>query len=257
MSFEYFDAAGNATNDGVFIPVAALPGVLATELAAAQPATTKLSKAIFAILNQIYDTISPTTFNALGFTASKANPSGAGTDLLNQNFSFTAQKLINFDTDTVSQVPVPSTGANTGLGKFSISDIFAGAAVVAAAGTVAGAGIVIPTSLLLPYTSLTHAGLTISGTSDNRDWFAALFDFLGNDLPVRSSTVASAVTARTASAIAATTIPAAYVDATAPTSGILVADLPARGLVSKSYSLTIQLILDQSSQSFDVNSVIG
>jgi hypothetical protein len=257
MNFEFVPVAGNAVNDGVFLPIASLPGLTAAELAVGESDNTKQGKSVYAVLNQLYAILSATTFNALGFSAAKASPSGVGTDLLNQNFSFTSQKLINFNNDTVGDIPVPTSGANLGLGKFSIADIFAGAVVVAAAGAVAGAGIIIPTSLLTPYTSLTQAGLVVSGVSDNRNWFAALFDYLGNDLITRSSTIASAVTARSASTISASAIPAAYTDATAPTSGILTADLPARGLVGKSYSVTIQLKLNQASQTFDVNSIVG
>lgn len=253
--FEFFDAAGSATNDGVFIPVTALIGVSAAELADAQAGHLKLSKAVSGILEKIYSTLSPTAFNKLGFTVSRANPTGAGNNLINQNFGATAQKLLNFNDDTIGMIPEPSVGANSGLGSFSIADIFPGAAVVAAAGAVAAAGIVIPTALLTPFSSLTHAGLTISGTSDNRDWMAALFDFMGNGLPLRDAATATAIVGRTASAVAAAAIPANFTALPDPISGIDPADLPTRGLVSKSYSFTIQLALNPVTQTYDVNSV--
>lgn len=253
--FEFHDAAGSATADGVFIPLTALFGLTSAELADAEPGHLKLGKSVLAILEKIYQVMSPTAFNKLGFTVSRANPTGAGANAINQNFGATAQKLLNFDTDTITQIPEPSTGANAGLGSFSIADIFPGAAVVAAAGAVGGAGIVIPTALLTSYSSLTHAGLVISGSSDNRDWMAALFDFMGNELPLRTATVASAIVATSASAIAAAAIPANFIQATDPISGIAPADVPRRGLVSRSYSFTIQQLLNPVTQTYDVNSV--
>ncbi len=255
LSLEYFDAAGTAAADGVFVPVAALPGVLAAELAAAQSAGTKEGKALFALLNQALIILSPTTFNKLGFTAAKATPNGAAADVINQSFTFTWQKLVNLDTDTVGMVPEPSTGANSGLGSFSVSDVYPGAVKVASGGAVSGAGVVIQTAGLTPYGSLTHAGLTISGSSDNRDWFAAFLDHCAVDAAVRSTTVASAITAASVSAIGATTIPAAYYQATDPLSGIAAADVPKRGLITRTLSYTLQLLLNQSTQTFDVNVV--
>lgn len=252
MSFEYFDAAGTAVAEGVFIPIAAVPGLVASELASGQAAGTKLGKSVFALINQIYNTLSPTNFNKLGFTVSKGNPAGVGADIINQNFGFTAQKLLNLKTDAISMIPEPTSGANSGLGSFSLSDVFAGAVKVAAAGAVSGAGVLIPTALLATYSSITQGGITISGSSDNRDWFAALFDWLGNGLAVRDASTASAVIARSASAISAVAIPANFTQTTDPVSGILAADLPVRGLISKSYSVTVQLQLNQTTQTFDV-----
>jgi hypothetical protein len=96
--FEFFGAAGNATNDGVFLPVATLTGVNAAELADAEPGHLKLGKAVLGMMEKIYSTLSPTAFNKLGFTVSRANPTGAGNNLINQNFGATAQKLLNFNT---------------------------------------------------------------------------------------------------------------------------------------------------------------
>jgi hypothetical protein len=255
--FEFHDAAGSALNDGVFIPLSALFGLTDLELADAQPDHLKLGKSVLAILEKIYQVMSPNTFNKLGFTVSRANPTGAGNNLINQNFGATAQKMLAFESDTILQIPEPSVGANAGLGSFSIADIFPSAVVVAVAGAVPSAGIVIPTSPLLNYTSLTHAGLVISGSSDNRDWFAALFDFMGNDLPERTATQASAIIGTSASGISAVSIPANFVAATDPVSGIGSNQLNSRGLVSRSYSFTIQQILNPVTQTYDVNSVAG
>jgi hypothetical protein len=217
----------------------------------------KLSKSVYALLEKAYTVLAPTTFNKLGFTTAKASPAGAGTDLINQNYSFTAQKVANYDSDTMTMIPLPSSGTNSGLGKFAIADLFTGAAKVAAGGAIAGAGFLIPTALLTAYSSLTHAGLTVSAVSDNRDWFHALLDWLGNSVALRSTTQASAITARTAGSPTASAPSGTLIATTNPTSGLLAAETDRQAILSKSYSITVQLVLNSATQTFDVNSVLA
>jgi hypothetical protein len=255
MSFEYFNAAGTAVADGVFIPVTGVSGLLAAEMASGVAADVKLSKAVYALLEKAYTILSPSVFNKLGFTAAKASPAGSGTDLINQNYSFTAQKVANYDTDTLSMIPLPSTGTFSGLGKFAIGDLFAGAAKVSAGDAIASAGFLIPTALLTAYSSLTHAGLTVSGVSDNRDWFHALLDWLGNSVALRSATVSSAITSRSASSPSATAPSGTLISTTNPTSALSANETDRYAVLSKSYSITVQLALNSATQTFDVNSV--
>lgn len=252
LAFEYFDAAGNAVADGVFIPVAALPGVVAAELAAAQSVALKEGKALLAILNQMFNILSPTTFLKLGFAITKGIPAGSAADIVNLTFTATWQKMVNLDADTTSMIPVPTVGASLGLGDFAVEDVFPGAAKVAAGGAVAGAGVVVNTSGLTPYSSLTHAGLNTAAGQDNRAWFAALFDHLAASVTVRDELNQSAVTAAALGGVDAADIPDAFVAATDPTSGILAAEVNSRGLVTRTNSYTIQLQLSQTAQTFDV-----
>lgn len=252
LSLEYFDAAGNAVADGVFIPVAALPGVLAAELAAAQSTALKEAKSLLGMLNQIFNIVSPSTFNKLGFAITKGIPAGVSADVCNLTFTTTWQKLVNLDADTLGVIPVATTGTSLGLGDFAVEDVFPGAAKVAAGGAVAGAGIVVVTSALTPYSSLTHAGLNTAAGQDNRAWFAALFDHLAASATVRDELTQSAVTAVALGTVDATAIPDAFIAAANPTSGILPADVNSRGLVTRTNSYTIQLQLSQTAQTFDV-----
>lgn len=252
-SFQYLNASGTAAADGVYIPVAALPGVLASELAAAEPAPAKAGKVLLALLNRIFAILSPSTFGKLGLAVAMAAPAGVAPNIWNQSFTMNWQKMVNLDTNTIEQIPVPTSGANSGIGKFSVLDVFPSAAKVASGDSLSGAGIVIPTSALTPNTSLTHAGLTISATSDNREWFMALLDHLAIDADVRSATQQSAIIAATASQIGASAIPANFTQATDPVSGILAADLQRRGLITRTLSYTIQIVGNQTTQTFDVN----
>lgn len=251
LNFEYFDADGAAVAAGVFIPVANLPGLVADELAAGD--TDKASKAILALINTIYEVVSPGGFNKLGFALTKANPTGTGNNLISQNYGVSIQYQVDHSDNSLSQIPVPTAGTNQDIGKFAIADVFPTAAKVAAAGSTGAAGILIPSADLEAYGAPAHASVNPVTGQDNRDWFAALFNHLAIDAPLRDAETASALTARTRGAAATLALPPAYTQATNPTSGIPTADLGHLSFFSQSYSFTIQLLLNQETQTFDVN----
>lgn len=255
LNFEYFDADGAAVAAGVFIPVADLPGLTAGELASAN--ADKVSKAILGLINTIYSVVSPGGFNKLGWALTKANPTGTGADLISQNYGVTIQYQVDHATNTLGQIPVPTAGTNLDVGKFAIADVFPSATKVAAAGATGGAGVLIPSADLEAYGAPAHAAVNPAAGQDNRNWFAALMNHLAVDAPIRTAEVASALTVRTRANAAALTLPAAYTQATNPTSGIDAADLGHLSFFSQSYSFTLQLSLDQESQTFDVNHAIA
>ena len=255
MSFEYYDASGLAVGaDGVFIPAASLTGVSASELAAIQPAHLKFSKTILGMLEKIYAVLNPTAFAKLGFAVTKSTNASGIADRVTHTFSLTFQKVANEKTNSITQIPVPTTGVNTGVGDFSLVDIFPSATKLASGANTPSAGVLIPTSLVAEYTSLTHAGLTISGSSDNRDWLAGFMQWVGNSATIRTASQASAITARSVSAASATIIPAQFVQTTDPTSGLLAADLPVLSLLQRVVSVSVELELNPSAQTFDVRS---
>lgn len=252
MALEYFDAAGTATSDGVFIPITDLPGLLSTELAAAEPAAKKMARSIYAVMKQLFTILNPTSFNKLGVTISRAEASG-GFGLSNKTYTLGVQYLANISADTVGMLPIPTIGANSGVGDFAVIDLFPNAAKVAAAGAVAGAGILIQTADLVGYGSPSHASLNIASGQDNRSWLAALMNWLTSTISVRSTTVSSAFTAVSRGTPANATLPANATDTTNPTTGLLTSDLTKTFSSSISYSITIQLIDDEATDSFDVN----
>jgi hypothetical protein len=248
ISAEYFDASANAVADGVFIPIAALPGLQSAELASSEAALAKEAKALMSILERMYAVISPSSFAALGLTVSKSSPTGGGVNIVNQSYSITYQKMVSLDGNTISVVPVPSAGTFNGIGDFAITDVFPSAAKVAAAASTGGAGVLVVTSGLTPYTSLTQAAIDVA--ADSREWFNALSDHLAIAATVRSETQQSAVTLATAEAIGALDIPAAYVAATNPTSSI--ANVNQFGLITRAHSYTVQVALNPATQVYDV-----
>ncbi|MGD1909080.1 MAG: hypothetical protein ACFB0C_24255 [Leptolyngbyaceae cyanobacterium] len=252
FELEYFDGVGQAIETGVFIPVGDLSGLDGTELAAAAVDTE--GKAVLALANTLYDTLSPAAFDKLGWSVSKANPISAGPDLINQGFTFTATYVVDLSDSTVGPIPVPTGGDNQDIGKFGLVDIFPNAVKIAADVNTPGAGIVISGSAVAGY-GAAYADLNIGAGEDNRAWIAALLNYMAVETTLRSASEASAVVAISRGNPINITPPAALTAAPNPTSGLVAADLPLLVLFTISYGLTVQLLLDQSAQTFDVNHV--
>jgi len=248
LNFEYLAAAGPIAADGVFIPVGDLPGVLAAELGEAAAE----SKAVYGLLNKIYEIISPAGFSSLGVAVSKANPIGSGNDLISQSYGMTLQYQVDHGTNTLSPIPVPTTGANAEVGKVGILDLFPSAMKVAA-GPMVEAGVLIPSGDLALYGAPSHAALAIGGGADNRNWLASLINYLAVETPARSADTATAITAKSRSAATGFTPTGALVAETDPTSGIDPAALGRLSFLQQNYSFTVQLLLDPETQTFDVN----
>lgn len=253
LNLEYFDAVGAVVADGIFIPASDLLGVLDEELEAADE--DKESKVALSLLNVLYETLSPPSFDSLGWAVSKGNPTSAGQDLINQSFSLTVTYAADHGAGTLGQLPIPTTGANLDVGKFGIVDLFPNAAKVAAAANTTGAGVLIPTTELEAYGSPAQAGITVGAGEDNRDWVSALIHYLATQTTLRSGVDASAVTARSRGSATGITPPAIWTDATNPVTGLAAADLPMFSFFSTAYAMTFQLLLDQPNQTFDVNNV--
>jgi len=253
LNLQYFDAGGGTTTAaGVFIPASDLPGVDAAELEAAD--TDKESKVALSLINALYSTLSPESFDSLGWAVSKGQPSSAGTDLINQSYSLTIGYAANHGSSTVGQLPPPTIGANADVGKFGISDLFPNATKETTAATV-GAGVLVPTSELANYGGPADPAIAIAAGEDNRDWLAALVNYLVLATTRRSADDASAVTNTTKGSATGLTPPSAWTDDTDPTTGLVAADLPKYSFFNVSYGITFQLLLDQLTQTFDVNNV--
>jgi len=253
LSFEYFDAIGSVVADGVFIPTSDLLGVEDTELEAGD--ADKESKVALALLNVLYETLSPVNFDSLGWAVSKGNPASAGADLINQGYSLTNTYAVNHASKTVEQLPLATTGTNTDVGKFGLFDLFPSATKITAEDPTPGAGVLIPSADIAAYGAPVHASVTIGAGEDNRDYLAALVNYLAAELTLRSGVDASAVTNKSRGSATGLTPPADWTDATNPTTGLDAADLPKYSFFNVAYGFTFQLLLDQSTQTFDVNHV--
>ncbi|WP_030006326.1 hypothetical protein [Picosynechococcus sp. NKBG042902] len=256
MALTFFESSvsaggGNGVPAGLFLPIADLPGVVAGEFADAQSQATKESKAALAIANAIHTYVSANAADIVGMTSTRAKAS-VSDSLDNLTFSFACQYVADLETETIGQIPLPSSGANSGVGGFAIDDLFANAAEVAAEGAISGEGVVIPYADLAEFGGSDPAAIT---GVDNRDFVAAMIRSMPGLLTVRDASTASGVTTISQATATTFTLAPAATATTDPTTGLVTADLPKIGLLQFTTAWTVQVALDQAAQTFDVNVV--
>jgi hypothetical protein len=256
LNFEYFSAAGNTTAAGVFLPVASLWNVQDSELAS--NAADRESRVIFGILEKLCNPNGQfaTLQNKLGVSSSYGTPTGVGTNLINQTYTLTAQYFANLATNTIQPIPVPTSGNNSGRGGVKIVDVFAGATKLAASADTEGAGVLIPSSELTPYGGPSHASIDVN--QDSRAWFNALFLYLADKATVRSNNTASAVVAVNPVLTVTGALPSgALVAPSNPTSGIDPTKQVTNVLITRSVSVTLQLLVDTQNETIRPNHVVA
>lgn len=250
--YEYFKTAGSSTGEGLMIPVGDLIGLAADDLDSGVAEPIKEAKVTLAILQTINSKVNAANFSSLGISIVRDTPSGIAQETIAQTFDLTWSKVADIHAASVGQIPVPTTGDYTGEGKFSITDIFPNAAKIAAAGTTVP-GVVIDTAPLLPFTNLTQSALTISASSDNREYFAALFDALASALTLRSLSDSSAITDMEIGIISGSGVSDEYYTLPDPTAGISAADIDKLSVLTRSNSITIELLLDPATHTYTVH----
>jgi hypothetical protein len=256
LNFEYFSAAGNTVAAGVFLPVASLWNVQDSELAS--NAADRESRVIFGILEKLCNPNSPfvTLQNKLGISSSYSTPTGVGTNLINQTYTLTAQYFANLANNTIQPIPLPTSGSNSGQGGVKIVDVFSGATKLAAAADTGGAGVLIPSAELTPYGAPAHANIDVN--QDSRAWLSALFLYLADKAAVRSSNTASAVVAVNPVLTVTGALPAgALVAPNNPTSGIDPTKQITNVLITRSVSVTLQLVVDTQNETIRPNHVVA
>lgn len=254
MALTFFEdavvaGAGNGVPAGLVLPIADLPGIVAGEFADAASQATKEGKAALAIANALHSYLTTNVADIVGMSATRAKAS-ATDSLDNFTFTFSAQYVAYLELGTLEQIPLPSAGANSGVGGFAIDDVFPNAAEVAAEGAIAGESVVIPYADLADFGGSDPAAIT---GVDNRDFFAALFRAMPSLLPIRTVSVASAITTTTQATPTTFTLAPAATATTDPTTDISASDLNKIGLLQFNSSFTVQVALNQVAQTFDVN----
>lgn len=244
--------ASNGVPAGLFLPISDLPGVNAGEFGSGESQATKEGKAVLAYFVALEAYYSANSATLLGLSAVSAKASVSN---VLDNFTFTVQHqyVAKLSDGSFGQLPLPASGANSGIGGVAIADIFANAASVAAEGAISGEGFVIP------YADLTDFGgsvpSAITAGEDNRDLLAAIDRGMGEVLTIRDASTASAVTQSTQTTAATFTLAAAATATTDPTTGIAASELDKIATTQMTTSYTVQVSLNQSAQTFDVNVV--
>lgn len=236
-AIQYCDDAVAIDAPGIFVPRSEITGLISNnELLSAN----RERKVAYGLCNSIYEGVAALP-NKLGIAVTRPALVGAGENKVNQQFTLSAQLMVNHTSGSVAPIPLPAGNA----GKVSIGNLFPTASDTAAYGgsTTPGAGIVIPHSLIQNYGSAIPVNLA---GGDHRDWLVALYFSMLAQLEPSSALV----TAARGNAVGVTP-PANFTGANAIT-GLNAADLPLRSFFSTSFSFTFQLALNQQNQDFDL-----
>lgn len=237
-AIQYCDDAVAVDAPGIFIPRSEITGLIAnSELASAS----KERKVAYGICNSVYEGLAAIT-NKLGLAVTRPALVGSGENRVNQTYTLTTQFMVNHSSGGVAPLPLPSSSA----GKVSIHALFPNAENTAGYGggdTTPGAGVVVPHSLIQAFGGSVPVNLD---TGDQRDWLVALYLSMFAQLEPSSALV-------TASKGPATGFPPAtnFAGEDAIT-GISAADLPLRSFFSTTFTFAFQLLLDQTTQQFDL-----
>lgn len=251
MAIQFFDAVGAVAGEGIFIPIANLPGLTAAELAGAVPQASKMARFLFSFGKKVHSVLSPASVPKLGFTVGRGETSN-GLDLISRTFTYSITYSINILSGTISPLPLPSIGNNANLGGFTYDFVFPNIGVLANGNNTPGAGVYIPFTDLSSAWRYTPIDSESVG-EDAREFVAAVFAYAFASAEARSATIASAVTAKGRNNPATATLPTGATDPTNPTTGLDPAQINNIVAVNYGWSYTVQTKDDQATETFDVN----
>lgn len=244
--------AGNGVVAGLFLPRTDLAMVTAGEFASGEPQAKKESKALLGIGSTLLNYYSANSASILGFAISRTQTS-VSDKVVNWAYNFTPQKVARSDSGTFDVLPLPSIGTNSGIGGIEIDTVFPNAVVVAAEGAIPSEGVLIPNSMIL---NTVDASLGV----DARDYLEGLLLAVASTggVTLRSASVASGIiSVANPTAYAVFALPTAATDATNPTTDILAADLNKIATVQKTIGYTLQLLMNDLTGNFEINSVVS
>lgn len=234
---------------GIFIPVSDLPGVEAAELDEAN-ADAK-DKGVMAFVYRVWEFLNQPAASPLGMSLARGNLLAQGQDLVRQQFTFTTTIANKLDSGTVGLLPVPSTGANAGVGRVALNAIFPNMIDGSAGLNDVPAGIVIATPG--NFADTLTPGASVS--TQSRPWLTSFFMALGTESQIRSGTEASGIVTRSLSNAVGQAPLAAWTQANDPTTGLVAADLPKYKFYNLTVASTFEKKLNFTAQTFDLNRV--
>ena len=243
--------AGNGVENEIFIPASDLIGSFTLD--DAEPKV-NYARGLLMFSEKLASVMSPVSFLKLGQTANPKAGTGTG-DL--HSFTFTFSSTVYSSTDpsaglnNASVLPIPTSGLNSGLGDYLLTDIFPNAVKVTAEGAISGAGISFVVADLEEYGSGDFASINLA--SDARQLMMSIWQDLAFNQLVRAAGTTSSITASTLSGTTQTTINATQLEENNGTIGLPSTSLDNIIAASRTSSWTIQTLLDSSTNSYDVN----
>ena len=259
MPLVYVPSAGTAPVAGIFIPRDNIAGLIAdSELANDVDLIIKDCKFLTGFLTTLQSTIannreqSSSLITALGFSLTKGTPAGVATNVFTQTFTASVATVVDYATNTLYPIPVPSTGSNSGRGVLKITDVFPDAVSVASAGAIAKAGVLVPHVELDAYGAVTATNPV--NDTQSRQWFAAMLRYFFDEIPVRVATPStpSALISKTLGTITPFTLPNDAIVPINASTGLDPAKVSVNDVYFRPISFTVQYLLNETTQTFDV-----
>jgi hypothetical protein len=256
MSFiQVINGSVPASDNGVFIPFSAVKGLDVSEV---DPSNTGISEAVrqskclYAVLDRIAEYVLDPASKVLGLTATKGNLTGASASTFNVPYSFSSSNLLYVVDGSLRDIPVPTVGASSGVGKVLLTTLFASANYLAVGDSNQSSGIFFPENEINQFFDKGSRN-GFDPVTDCRSWLFGILE-AASQYPglTRATGVQSAFTVRTVATAGAAAIPAAMIAATNPTSGIAAADALKYALFNRSYNFTVQFALNAAAQTYDV-----
>lgn len=244
ISYEAVTSGANPSADSLLIPYGDLDGLTdASELGnSTEEDDAKIASALFLSMQSALASLT----NPLGVAQAKPNPTGAGTDLINQNVSLTWSYVSDFVNKAATVYPAAAGSSKT----VAFTDVFPNAEIVATAATASA------DSLALPIADLTavSADFTVANKQgslgdDQRDMLEALTRFVYSNSTVRANGTQSGITAKTKGNANGSAAPTDFFTDTTFSQS----DSENLAWFSLAYSITFQYLLNQETGQFDVN----
>jgi len=193
INYEAVTSGSSPSNDSLLIPFTALDGLdSAAELGNSQAEDdSKISSAVLLAMDDAIRSLS----NPLGIASSRPNPTGAGTNLINQNVNLTWSYVADLGNQQVIVYPAAAGSSRT----VAFTDVFTGAEVVTTTGSATADSIALPTADLSNYNSdITVANKQGNLGDDQRDMLEAVTRLIFNEVPVRAGSQPSGITSKNA-----------------------------------------------------------
>ncbi len=241
-------ATGNGVVDGIFFPVGFVGNLEVGEISGTSDSDIRESKAVYSLLSSLLGR------DLIGLSLVAGSPGANGVqNSFTQIFTATIQYVGSLVDNTFEVLKRPTKG--TEMSKIvALKDISASIEKISNEDAIPGEGFLVPTSDLLPYGCPTHATLDITTGQDNRNYLAALLEYLVADILVRAAnTKLSALTAKTIGDPVVFAFDANALDVDNPTTGY--ANLMGLKPIEVVHTFTFEFELNHQSQKYEVRVV--
>ncbi len=246
IPYEVVASGANPSADSLLIPFGDLYGLIdGTELGNSTEEDDGKISASFNLT--MADKISALS-SPLGVSVAKPNPTGAGSDIINQNVALTWNYVVDFDSQETKVYPIVSGSSKA----VALTDVFPNAEILTTTGSAAAE------SLTISMADLTarNSNITVSNkqgnlANDQREILEAMTRLVFVNAVSRSASQASAVQSKNRSNVQGSGLPNNFFTDTTYAE----ADQSKLGWFTTNYSMTHQYKLNQDTQQFDVNVV--